>query len=224
MAAVDSGTRRNDFLLSRVIGRAVAYNRKLNNRDLEVTMRKFEVFGAVLAISMALLACGGPEEPPPPLDIEVEAGPTKVPDALAESRPGELGDGWYVQSNSSAGTMILNFDRDDASIWITIDSSASGQDLQGAVDRHRRDFEQDPIGEHLGEGTTDTAGFGPALWSWGRMADEETTDELVLFVEHPNREAVLALRTTFPKVDDISTKLEELVTVADAVAPHLSQK
>ena len=132
--------------------------------------------GAAAAVFIGLLGCGGPDEPEPPLTLDAAPDPIGAPNAPVAPSEGPYIEDWYVDSNSSSGSMMLNFDRDDESIWIHFDTSVSNQDLQIGVDRHRRDFEQDEMGTHRGAGTTETAGYGVAAWSWGTMAGAETED------------------------------------------------
>ena len=183
--------------------------------------------GAAVAVFLGLLGCGGPEEPEPPLTLDARpADPTGVPGMPAVPSEGVYIEDWYVDSNSARGTMMLNFDRDDESIWIQFDTTTSNQNLQQAVDRHRLTYEKDQMGTHRGEGTTETDGYGLAAWSWGNMTDEEAEQtsiaELVLFARHPGRPVLLVFRYTFPATDDIDEKLEELVAVADSLVSYVS--
>lgn len=188
------------------------------------------LLGAAAAIFIGLLGCGGPDEPEPPLTLDATPDPTGVPGPPVAASEGPYIEDWYVDSNSSAGSMMLNFNRDDESIWIHFDTSVSDQDLQKSVDRHRRDFEQDEMGTHRGAGRIETTGYGVAAWSWGTMAGGETEDgaeevsidELALFAKHPRRPVLLDFRYTFPATDTIDEKLEELVAVADSLVSYVS--
>ena len=188
------------------------------------------VLGAAMAVLVGLWGCGGPKEPEPPLTLDAMPNPTGVPSEPVATSEGIYIEDWYVDSNSSAGSMMLNFNRPDETIWVHFDRSASDQDLQKEVDRHRRDFEKDEMGTHRGNGTTETAGYGLAAWSWGSMTGEETeegatedsVDELVLFARHPSRPMLLVFRYTFPATDDITDKFEELVAVADSLVSYVS--
>jgi hypothetical protein len=186
--------------------------------------------GAAVAVFIGLLGCGGPDEPEPPLTLEAEPDPVGIPGAPVATSEGPYVEDWYVDSNSSSGSMMLNINRDDESIWIHFDTSVRNQDLQTGVDRHRRDFEQDEMGTHRDAGTIETAGYGVAAWSWGTMAGEETeegaegdpVDELALFAKHPKRPVLLIFRYTFPATDKMDEKLDELVAVADSLVSYVS--
>jgi hypothetical protein len=192
-------------------------------------MRRF-FLGAAVAVFIGLIGCGGSDEPEPPLTLDAAPDPVDVPGAPVAPSEGPYIEDWYVDSNSSSGSMMLNFERDDEAIWIHFDTSVRDQDLQTGVDRHRRDFERDEMGTHRGTGTTETAGYGVAAWSWGTMAGEESEDgvegnpgdELALFAKHPKRPVLLVFRYTFPATDDIDEKLEELVAVADSLVFYVS--
>jgi hypothetical protein len=183
-----------------------------------------------MVVFIGLLGCGGPDEPEPPLTLDATPDPANIPGPPVATSEGPYIEDWYVDSNSSTGSTMLNINRDDESIRIHFDTSVSNLDLQTCVDRHRRDFEQDEMGTHRDAGTTETTEYGVAAWSWGTMAGEETEegvegdsiDELVLFVRHPRRPVLLAFRYTFPATDDIDKKLEELVAVADSLASNIS--
>ena len=186
--------------------------------------------GAAVAVFIGLIGCGGPDEPEPPLTLDAAPDPVGGPGAPVAPSEGPYIEDWYVDSNSSSGSMMLNFERDDEAIWIHFDTSVMNQDLQTGVDRHRRDFERDEMGTYRGAGTTETAGYGNAAWSWGTMAGEETeegtegnpVDELALFARHPSRPELLVFRYTFPATDDIDEKIDELVAVADSLVSYVS--
>ena len=187
--------------------------------------RRLCVVSALLVLP--LLACDGGDTPQAPLDVETRPRALEGPAPSTEETQQDLIRGWYATSNSSSGTMMLNFDRSDESIWIHYEGSVKNLDVEEAARQHRQIFQSDPAGRYLGSGSVDTTSYGPATWSWGRMNaedDEEQvvrTDELVLFAKHPTRPVILAFRYTFPATDNGEEKLAELVAVAESVAPRL---
>jgi len=185
-------------------------------------MRRFMVGACVVAVSALFSGCGpsggsGPSQTSRhPTLLPIEPQPAEI------ERPEDLPPGWYIESGHDRGVMLKNSDLEDKWVWISIDWSIRGTDLQQALEMHREVFEEDPNGEYLGSGEAQIASLGQAVWSWGRSGEDSEflKDELTLFVVHPYRPAVLALRYVAPPADgDISPRVEELLAIAAVVEP-----
>ncbi len=179
-------------------------------------------FRAVCVVMIVVLAaCGGSENSEPVVSL----APTPVPAGGDQPDPvssGGLPDDWFVVSSDNQGMMLENSRDEDAWIWITIEPSLRKSDLGEAVKRHRKSVEESPEGTYNDSGSIETSKHGTGMWSWGSYeADEgdlEGKHELVLFVSHPRRDAVLGMLYLYPLGDtNFESRLAELVAVADGL-------
>ncbi len=209
------------------MGRSRAPNPVTITTRREQIMKNAWTTTALLGFVFALAACGGdgtgeapevvmdaPEiAPPAELRVHEPAGPSGYHFA-------GLPNGWIQASRTGDRVMLTPSSGEDAWIVAAVEPDILGRELERAVATQLADVERSEGGEHLGTGTVDTANLGTAAWSLARFAeDEEVRDELVLFVSHPSEYASISLRYIYPASDDPSSRLIQLVAVANTIAP-----
>jgi len=104
-------------------------------------MRRFMV-GAWVVAAVALFSGCGPGGDSGP--AQISRHPTRLPNEPPPAEiehPEELPPGWYIEPGHERGLMLKNADLDDRWVWIAIEWSVRGPDLQKALEVHRKNFE-----------------------------------------------------------------------------------
>lgn len=189
-------------------------------------MRHFQTTAITLALVVAMTACGGDDQAPQPIAMDApEIAPPAEPQVHEPSGPSgyhvaRVPGGWTQSSRSGDRIMLTAARSDDSWVVAAVEPDVLGSELERGVAQHLLDVERSEGGEHLGTGTVDTDNLGTAVWSLARFdEDEEVRDELVLFVSHPSEYAAISLRYLYPASDDASSRLIELVEIANGIEP-----
>ncbi|MCJ7754988.1 MAG: hypothetical protein MUP13_10540, partial [Thermoanaerobaculales bacterium] len=130
-------------------------------------MRRFGAHITVFAILFGLFACSGEKSEQPIVHVST-APPTSSaePPMQANASSGLPGD-WYVSSSDKTGMMLEKMDEEDAWIWVSLEASISGSDVNEGVKLHRKAIVDSPAGNYFDSGSIETAKHGSAAWSLG---------------------------------------------------------
>lgn len=191
--------------------------------------RKRTGWAGAVFLTIGMIGCGGPQEPPP--GQAVRQHPTAAPQPTRPAT-GAWGRNFDAQENFPEHRLTLV-----RTSWVQLDPLQDGSttivvgvepgiyvdSLPQVLADHRMEFDSPPFSRHRGSGVVKNDVLGEINWSWGVFDSEGVAmTQLAVFAPHPNDDLLLIARSEFPSdSDDIQSELDELVRAAEIIGPGL---
>jgi hypothetical protein len=186
-------------------------------------MHRFTILCTATVLVLGLLGCAGEKKDEPIVRVETPQPPSTSETVAQPDDPQGLPGDWFVASNEGSVLTLEKLDDEDAWVWVDLETSVPGSDVERGISVHRKAVEDSPAGTFVGSGSVETAQHGTAVWSLGSYAGdegEEGKNELVLHLSYPRRNALLRLRYLYPLEGGpvFDDRLTELVAIADGLS------